>query len=355
MTEGLVQTVMGDVAPSELGLTLTHEHLLIQFGRWRRDAGVAFERPEATDERDRAPLTLDNVGWVRRYDGSHTENHLLDDIDLAIVEAQRFVDAGGRTIVDATNPDLRRDPDALQRIAQATGLHLVMGAGHYVNANHPLDMDDLTEEGLFAEFFGDVTEGCDGTEIKAGVIGEIGLESPMHPNERRTLHAAARASLATGAPVLIHPGRSTTGPLEAMEAVAEVGGDPARTIVGHLDRTLFDPQDMIALAQTGCYLEFDLFGQESSYYQLAPIDMPNDATRVDHLRRLIAEGFGDRLLIAQDICRKTSLVAYGGEGYAHIPENVVPLMRRKGMTEAEIDAILIDNPARILAMDAPAQ
>ena len=93
MTEGLVQTVMGDVAPSELGITLAHEHLLIQFGRWRRDAGVAFERPEATDKRDRAPLTLDNVGWVRRYDGSHTENHLLDDIDLAIEEAQRFVDA----------------------------------------------------------------------------------------------------------------------------------------------------------------------------------------------------------------------------------------------------------------------
>ena len=355
MTEGQVQTVLGDVAPSELGVTLTHEHLLIEFGRWRRDAGVTVERGDPLDARDRAPLTLDNVGWVRRHEGTHSDNHLLDDIDLAIAEAQRYADAGGRTLVDATNPDLRRDPEALRRISEATGLHIVMGAGHYVNANHPLDMDERTEEDLFAEIAGDVTEGCDGTDIRAGVIGEIGLESPMHPNERKTLRAAARASLATGAPLLVHPGRSTSGPMEAMAVIAEVGGDPARTIVGHIDRTLFEQQEMIELAQTGCYVEFDLFGQESSYYQHTPIDMPNDATRIDHLRRLIAEGFGDRLLIAQDICRKSSLVAYGGEGYAHIPENVVPVMHRKGMTEDEIDAILIHNPARILTMAAPAQ
>jgi phosphotriesterase-related protein len=109
---------------------------------------------------------------------------------------------------------------------------------------------------------------------------------------------------------------------------------------------------MVELARTGCYLEFDLFGQESSYYPLAQIDMPNDATRVDHLRRLIDEGFGERLLIAHDICRKTSLVAYGGDGYAHILENVVPLMHRKGMTQPQIDAILLHNPARVLAMAA---
>ncbi|MDP6605021.1 MAG: aryldialkylphosphatase, partial [Dehalococcoidia bacterium] len=152
-----------------------------------------------------------------------------------------------------------------------------------------------------------------------------------------------------------HPGRNEASPLEAMAVVTDAGGDPARTIVGHIDRTLFDQDDMIELARTGCYVEFDLFGQESSHYAFAPIDMPNDATRIDYLQRLIAEGFGDRLLIAQDICHRTALVHYGGEGYCHIPQNVVPIMRRKGMTESEIDAILIDNPARILPMVPPAQ
>ena len=138
-----------------------------------------------------------------------------------------------------------------------------------------------------------------------------------------------------------------------MRVVGEAGGRPERTIVGHLDRTLFSDESLLALAETGCYLEFDLFGQESSWYLHDEIDMPNDATRIDYLRKLIAEGHGERLLVAQDICRKTALRTYGGEGYAHILEDVVPVMRRKGMSEAEIDAIVVDNPARILALVEP--
>ena len=354
MTAGRVRTVLGDIDPADLGVTLTHEHLLIQFGRWRREARATLGRAAPSDERDREPITLDTIGWVRRYGGMHTNNSLLDDVELAIEEAQRYKAAGGGTLVDATNPDLGRDPEALRRIAEATGLHLVMGSGHYVNSNHPLDMDERSEDALCEEFAGDVISGCDGTDIRAGIIGEIGLEAPMHLNEHKALRAAVRASRATGAALLIHPGRDTAAPLAAMAVVTEAGGEPARTIVGHIDRTLFEAEEMVALARTGCYLEFDLFGQESSYYVSAPIDMPNDATRIDHLRRLIAEGFGERLLVAQDICRKSSLVRYGGEGYAHILENVVPIMKRKGMTEDEIDAILVANPARILTMAAPA-
>jgi phosphotriesterase-related protein len=70
------------------------------------------------------------------------------------------------------------------------------------------------------------------------------------------------------------------------------------------------------------------------------------------LRHLIDAGFGDKLLVAHDVCRKTSLAAYGGEGYAHILTNVVPLMQRKGFAQSEIDAILVDNPARVLAFEA---
>ena len=354
MSAGTVRTVLGDVQPSSLGVTLTHEHLLITFERWRRERGLEpLMHPPSDDPRATQPISLETVGWVRRYWASHPENSRLDDEDLAVRELRRFKDAGGGTVVDATNPDLKRDPQALVRISRATGVHIVMGAGHYVDSNHPLDMDARSEAQLMEEIIADVNEGCDGTTVKAGIIGEIGCSAPMTPNERKTLRAAARAQQATGAPLLIHPGRAVGAPLEAMRVVLEAGGDPQRTIMSHIDRTLFDPRDMLELAATGCYLEFDLFGQESSYYPLAPIDMPNDATRIDHLRRLIAEGFGEKLVIAQDICRRTSLVAYGGEGYAHILENVVPIMARKGMTAGEIQAILVRNPARVLAM-APA-
>jgi len=353
---GKVRTVLGDVEASALGRTLTHEHLLITFDRWRREAGApSVMRSPSEDPRARQPIVLENAGWARRHWNEHFDNSLLDDVDLAIRELRLFKAAGGGAVVDATNPDLARDPEALARISRETGVHVVMGAGHYVDANHPPDMDARTEDDLFREMVADVTEGCDGTPIRAGILGEIGCSAPMTANERKTLRAAARAQRATGAALLIHPGRATTAPLEAMGVVTEAGGDPARTIMSHLDRTLFEPADLLALARTGCYLEFDLFGQESSYYPLSPIDMPNDATRVDHLRRLSAEGYGERLLVAQDICRKTALCAYGGEGYAHILENVVPLMRRKGMTEAEIEAILVRNPARVLPLVAPVQ
>ncbi len=344
MTAGLVRTVRGDIEPGELGRTMTHEHLLIGFGRWRLEAG---ELPDA----EQVPITLANRARIACYGGG--DDYRLDDLDVAIEETRIYAAAGGGTIVDATNPDLTRDPEALLAISVATDVHIVMGAGHYVHGHHPLDMDERSEEQLFTEIVSDVTEGADDTSIRSGVIGEIGCEYPLHPNEEKMLRAATRASLATGAALLIHPGRDVRAPLDALRAIGEAGGRPERTIIGHLDRTLFSDKSLLELAETGCYMEFDLFGQESSWYLHAEIDMPNDATRVDYLRTLIAARHGDRLLVAQDICRKTALRTYGGEGYAHILEDVVPVMRRKGMSAAEIDAILIENPARVLALAEP--
>jgi phosphotriesterase-related protein len=348
MAAGQVRTVLGDVAPEAIGATLTHEHLLIEFSHWRRVAGVLS--PEQDPSR-LPPLSWESSGRARRY--GNPVDYRLDDEETAIAELVRFRDAGGGCIVDATNWDLGRRAEPLARIARATSVHIVMGCGNYVGAHHPLDMDRLSEDEIVAAIVRDVTEGADGTEIRAGIIGEIGSEAPMTANECKALRAAARAQRLTGAPLLIHPGRDPSAPLETVRVVIEAGGDPERTIVGHIDRTLFELTQMVELAQTGCYLEFDLFGQESSYYSLAPIDMPNDAGRIEHLQGLIAEGFGERLLVAQDICRKTSLVRYGGDGYGHILENVVPVMRRKGMAEEQIQTILVGNPARILEFVEP--
>jgi phosphotriesterase-related protein len=100
----------------------------------------------------------------------------------------------------------------------------------------------------------------------------------------------------------------------------------------------------------GCYLEFDLFGQESCYYEFSPIDMPNDAMRVAFLIGLAEKGYLNQLLISEDICTKTSLGKYGGHGYDHILLHVIPLMRKKGMTDADIAQVTVGNPARMLAL-----
>ncbi len=349
MSDGRVQTVLGDVSPSSLGITLTHEHVLVSAGR-RRKGSAARQYVGSRDPRASDSITLESVGWVRRNWASHVDNMHLDEEDVAIAELGRYRDAGGNTIVDATNSDLSRHPTKLASISKASGVRIIMGSGHYTEKAHPPDMDRRSEDKLMEEIVRDVQEGCDDTGIKAGVIGEIGCSAPMTPNERKSLRAAARAQRQTEAALLIHPGRATGAPAEAMAIAMEAGADPAKIIMSHVERTLFELRDMITLAETGCYLEFDLFGQESSYYPLAPIDLPNDATRINYLQRLMAEGYELRLLVSQDICRKTSLVKYGGEGYGHILEDVVPVMRRKGMTEAEIESILTRHPARVLTI-----
>ena len=129
------------------------------------------------------------------------------------------------------------------------------------------------------------------------------------------------------------------------------GGDPVRTVISHVDRTVFDDDRLLRLADSGCVVEFDLFGQESSYYPFDhSVDMPNDAQRLRLIRTLIERGHIDRVLISHDICGLTRLTRFGGHGYGHIFRNVLPMMRRRGFTVTEIDAILIDNPRRLLTI-----
>jgi phosphotriesterase-related protein len=162
------------------------------------------------------------------------------------------------------------------------------------------------------------------------------------------LHGALIAQAETGAAVNAHPGHIPEQPQQIAEFVAGHGGAIDRLIISHIDRTIFDDSELLKLADTGCVIEFDLFGQEQSYYRHADIDMPNDAGRFRSIRSLIDHGHLERVVISHDICHRTRLTSFGGHGYGHIYENVVPLMRSRGFSESEIDTILIGNPRRLL-------
>jgi len=105
------------------------------------------------------------------------------------------------------------------------------------------------------------------------------------------------------------------------------------------------------LADTGCVLEWDLFGNEVSFYQPSDFDMPSDAERLNFIRQMIDIGLGERIVISHDICTKHRLVRYGGHGYGYIPEHIIPRMRNKNFQESEIQAITKDTPARLLTID----
>ena len=121
---GEAQTVLGPVAPDSLGVTLPHEHLLT-------DVTCLFAEPEDPAEKTLAhqPVTIENLGWIRYHVTSNLDNLRLSDETTAVNEASVYRQAGGQTIVDASNVGLKRNPLGLARIARATGLHIVMGSG----------------------------------------------------------------------------------------------------------------------------------------------------------------------------------------------------------------------------------
>ena len=340
---GKVQTVLGPISPGDLGITLTHEHLLVDLTCLWVEPTTATEIAHA-----RQPLTLENLNWVR-YHWSHWDNLHLEDVDTAVSEALIYKKAGGNSIVDVTNIGISRDPQGLTRIAHATGLNIIMGAGYYVAQSHPPDMDNRTEDDIAEETVRDLTMGVGDTGVKAGVIGEVGCTWPLHPNEKKVLRAVAKAQRETGAPISIHPGYNESAPLDILGILARAGADLSHTIMGHIERTVYQRSVLKEIAQTGCFVQHDLFGKES-YLAIHPqFDMPSDAQRLDQLSWLIAEGHLEQILLSHDICRKIHLRRYGGFGYSHILEVVVPWMRRKGFSEAHIQTMLVDNPRRALA------
>ena len=342
---GLIQTVLGPVQRSELGPTTTHEHVYSDFSFMLRPAQDTPSEALAD-----APIELGNLGWIRRNYYSNRSNLQLVDLDSIIREVRAYGQVHGGAIVDATTAGIGRRPDALARISSETGVHIIMGAGFYVDAVHPADMDERSVDDLAREIVSDITVGVGGTGFRAGVIGEVGCTWPLTENERKSLAASAIAQRETGAAILIHPGRHPDAPGEILELLGGDGADISRVIVGHLDRTVFELGSILAIAGSGCYLEWDLFGNEGSHYPLAEIDMPSDARRLDLIRGIVDAGYCDRVVIGQDICTKHRLKEYGGHGYGHILENIVPKMRRRGFSEDEIRAITVDNPASILAL-----
>jgi phosphotriesterase-related protein len=255
---------------------------------------------------------------------------------------------GGDAIVELTCGGLSPDPEGLRRIAQGTGVHLVMGCGYYVNDYQDAKNHRRTVEDFAQEMIGQIRHGAWGTDVRAGMIGEIGCQAPWTALEKRVMQGALIAAAETGAAINVHPGRDPDQPQEVADFIKAAGHPTERVVISHIDRTVFDEPRLLRLADSGVTIEFDLFGQESSYYGLSDIDMPNDATRLRLIRALIDKGHLDRVVISHDICYRTRLASFGGHGYGHIFRNVVPMMKKRGYSEDEIDAILVRNPRRLL-------
>ena len=337
---GRVQTVLGPIAPEALGATLMHEHIFVDLVSPHRAARNELE----------SEITLETAFAINYGRVKHNGKFRLDRADVGISEVSAMKAAGGRAMVDLTCGGIKPNPDGLVEVAKATGVHIVMGCGYYVEEYQSPATFKKTVDEFAQEIAGQVLEGAWGTNVRAGIIGEIGCQAPWTDLEKRVMRGAVIAQKQTGAAINVHPGRHPDQPQEVAEFVRKAGGDLTRLIISHIDRTIFDVDRLLKLAGTGATIELDLFGIEQAFYPLSDIDMPNDGVRLKLIRALIERGHSAQIVISHDICTKTRLMQWGGHGYGHIFQNVLPLMRARGFSEAEIDAILVQNPRRLLTI-----
>lgn len=348
--EGKVLTVLGPVDPEALGFVLPHEHILADMTAYFVEPAEAAEKRMAYE-----PVSIENLYWVHTHLMGNRDDLVMNDEDLSIKELMRFKNAGGATVVDMSCIGLGRDPCGLTRIARATGLHIVMGAGYYVSCSHPADLHERNEREIADEIVKDILEGIDKTGIRAGIIGEVGCSIPLDEDEKKVLRACAIAQRRTGAALNIHPSRSDELLLETKAILEESGADLSRVIISHAGHFGFKKETIRELATAGCYIEFDTFGHpalpiECFTHEERLLEMPSEVQRIYYIRELIGEGFLDRILVSQDCCFKHKYVKYGGYGYAHIIEHIIPWMKQRGITDSQIHAITVENPKRILTL-----
>jgi phosphotriesterase-related protein len=305
---GVVQTVTGPVDAAAMGVTLAHEHVL-----------------------------LDGWDMFRSYDA------ILDEEQLAIDELRALRVAGGQALVECTAGGLGRDPAGLRRVSEASGVAIVMGAGWYRRAVYPAYIRELGADDLAELLVTELTAGADDTDVRAGFIGEIGTERyRIAAAEERVFRAAARAQRRTGVAIWTHTTNGGDLALEQVELLTSEGVPVERIVVSHVDdRIGFDR--LRALASTGVGLSIDNIGYTGDGY-------PPDDVRVRSVLRLLEAGFLDQVLLSGDTCTRGMLRAYGGPGYGRVLDSFVPALRAHSVEAAAIERMLVANPARILGV-----
>lgn len=308
-----VQTVLGPIEPSALGFTLPHEHTAI----------ALWHVPDRWDY------------W-----------ELTRDEPVIRAELERYRDTGGSGLVDLTPPGVGRDPAWLVGLAQATGLHLVMGAGWYREAYYPPEarIDRRAVDDLADELVREATDGVGDHGVRAGILGELGTDKPwVSAVEERVHRAAARAARRTGLAITTHSVMSDVG-LAQLRILEEEGADPARVVIGHADS--YPSLDYYrAIVARGASVEFDFLGM-----RFTPQERHGEGRIVELLCELLAAGHAERILLSQDVCHNAQLRRYEGSGYTYLIEHFLPRLREAGVSAAEIETITVANPRRLLTI-----
>ena len=320
-TSVAVRTVLGDIDPAELGITLMHEHpihrLSIHSGK-------------------------DDNTWV--------------DVDLVAQELVRFREAGGGTVCDVTPVNVGRDPAALMEASRRSGVHIVSAVGLYqleVWSDEMLAMS----RGELADYIVREAEGG-ATGVPAGFLGEIASHNEIDQadwrayrlwdKEEEIFRSSHRRTTPHGS-VHFHPCPFGRNGVAQLRVIAAAGGDTSRVIIGHCDDMAhddpaldFDYYDQIL--GFGAMLEFELFGWQDVFF--------DDNVRIARLAELVKRGHADSVLLATDTCRLSQLHANGGRGFDFLLTWILPALREAGVGEPDIRKMTVTNPTRVLSVQS---
>lgn len=317
-----VNTVRGPVDVDDLGQTLMHEHVFV----------VATEH-------------LDNYGKGAWWD----EEFRVAD---AIAKLNALVAKGVRTIVDPTVWGLGRYLPRIQRVAaEVPGLNIIAATGLYSYDEIPHQYEhrgpgllmDIPDP-MIDDFVRDITEGVADTGVKAAFLKCVVEQKGLTPGVERICRAVAQAHVRTGAPITVHTNSFTQAGVLALDLFAKEGVDLTKVVVGHAGDTN-DLDYLMRLADTGATLGMDRFG----------LDLYNPTQqRVETIAALCERGYADRMVLSHDTA---CFMDYFGDAwdegvpaiapnwrYGHIHDDVLPALRASGVTDEQIDHMLVFNP-----------
>lgn len=338
----MIQTVSGWIENGCVEKVLPHEHILSDLRPLVAplDNGIFHEK-----------VALSNYGALSRNPYAVLDNALLDDREAVTEEFAGLRKAGFNLVADVTTEDFGRDVTFMKELSEQTGVYIVAGCGYYIDGAVSDELKQKSVKELRQIILRELTEGIGGTDIRAGVIGEIGSGEEISECEYKFLQAAAEAQSETGFGMHIHACLWNREGLNALDHAIKCGAAAEKICIDHAD-VLLDEEYIMGVLERGAYIEFDDFGKE--YYvdrqnrNLLKGSFARDTERVQMIAQLISRGYAKQILISNDICLRSMMHAYGGWGYDHIGANILPMMEDFGISACDIETIVSENPIRFL-------
>jgi 5-phospho-D-xylono-1,4-lactonase len=315
MSEKTVETTLGPLPVSQLGKINSHEHIFVDHGHG------AYKEPDFK----------------------------MDSVEAATKDVTEWKNAGGGAMVDTMPCGAGRNPDKCIEVSKQTGIPIILPSGFHKNYYYFPDhwRYYYDEEEMFDLILAECTEGVDRynylgpivkrSTVKAGTLKVADYYNRIEENMKKCVRVVGRVHQKTGTPIYVHT--EATPPFEMLDRLADAGVPPTSILVCHMDR---NPDFWLhkKIAERGVFLEYDT----PSRFKYQP-----ESLCIELMQKMIAEGYGDRLMLGGDLARRSYLPAYGGgPGYKYLLDTFTPRMLDEGISQKDVDAIWHDNPARWL-------